>query len=59
MANEVMRDLLRQIGDNYFSLICDEYTDVSNKEQLTLCLRWTDSDPGAHEDFIGFHAPNP
>ena len=39
MANEVMRDLLRRIGDSYFSLICDEYTDVSYKEQLTLCLR--------------------
>ena len=55
MANEVMRDLLRQIGDRYFSLICDEYTNVSNKEQLTLCLRWIDNDPEAHEDFIGFH----
>ena len=55
MANEVMRDLLRQIGDSYFSLICNEYTDVSNKEQLTLCLRWIDCDLEANEDFIGFH----
>ena len=55
MANELIRDLLRQIGDNYFSLICDEYTDISNKEQLTLCLRWFDSDLEAHEDFVGFY----
>lgn len=55
MSNEVMRDLLRQIADSYFSLICDEYTDVSNKEQLSLCLRWIDSDLEAHEDFLGFY----
>ena len=55
MGKELIRDLLSQIGENYFSLICDEYTDVSNKEQLTLCLRWVHSDLEAHEDFIGFY----
>lgn len=38
MANEVIRDLVREIGENYFSLICDEYRDISNKEQLTFCF---------------------
>ena len=55
MANEVIRDLLKQIGENYYSLICDEYTDIANNEQLTLCLRWVDNELVAHEDFLGFY----
>ena len=55
MANEVIRDLLKKIGESYYSLICDEYTDIANKEQLTLCLRWVDNELVAHEDFLGFY----
>ena len=33
----------------------DEYTDVSNKEQLTICLRWVDDYFESHEDFFGFY----
>ena len=55
IANEVIRDLLKQIGENYYSLICDEYTDIVYNEQLTLCLRWVDNELVAHEDFFGFY----
>ena len=57
MANAVIRNLVGEIGENYFSIICDEYTDISNREQLTFCLRWVDSNLDAHEDFIPT-APN-
>ena len=33
MENYVIRDLV---------CVCDEYTDISNKEQLTICIRWVD-----------------
>ena len=33
----------------------DETTDVANKEQLVLCLRWVDADLETHEDFIGLY----
>ena len=39
-----------------FSLMMDETRDINNKEQLVLCLRWTDSDFLAHEDFVGLFA---
>ena len=55
MSAQVLRDLIRDIGNNYFSIICDEYTDISNKEQLTVCLRWVDDDINAYEDFLGFY----
>ena len=42
MANHVIRDVVSQIQGSFFSIICDEYTDISNKEQLTICIRWVD-----------------
>ena len=33
--------------------------DISNKEQLVLCIRWVDEDLQVQEDFIGIHkTPN-
>ena len=39
----------------FFSTIADEVTDVSSKEQLSLCLRSVDESLNAFEDFIGFY----
>ena len=55
MANHTTRDLVCEIRNNYFALICDEYTDMNNKEQLTFRLRWIDDNLEAHEDLIGFY----
>ena len=33
----------------------DETTDVSNKEQVVVCIRWVDEDLQAHEEFIGLY----
>ena len=55
LATHTIRKLVSEIRNNYYSLICDEYTDISNSEQLTRCLRWTDDNLTAHEDFIGFY----
>ena len=35
--------------------MADETADVSNKEQLVICIRWVDDDLTAHEDFIGMY----
>ena len=55
MAHQVLRDIVKDVGFNFFSLIANEYTDISNQEQLTLCLRWVDDHLEAHEDFLGFY----
>ena len=40
----------------YYSIIVDEATDVSFKEQVSLCLRYMSDDTnGMHEDFVGMH----
>ena len=38
-----------------FSLMCDEYTDVSNKQKLSMWVRWIDNSLNPHEDFLGFY----
>ena len=58
MAHQLQRDLVSGIRGHYFSIIADKYTDASNDEQLTICLRWVDEMLDVHEDFLGFyHTP--
>lgn len=38
LATHTIRKLVSEIRNNYYSLICDEYTDISNIEQLTLAF---------------------
>ena len=54
MSNSVLRSLLKKIEGNFYSTMCDEYTDCSNHEQLTVCLRWVEA-LKAHETFLGFY----
>ena len=55
MKHQILRDLTDEMRDSFNATICDEYTDISNKEQLTLCLRWVDELFNIHEDFLGFY----
>ena len=38
MANNVIRNLVADIRGGFFALIANEYTDISNKEQLTIFI---------------------
>ena len=60
IALRIVSDLAEGTRKNgYFSLMADDSTDVSNKEQLAICLRHVDHNLVAHEEFIGFyHIPN-
>ena len=55
VAYNILRDLTDETRDSFYATICDEYTDISNKEQLTLSLRWVDEIFNIHEDFLGFY----
>ena len=37
-----------------FSIMADEAADVSNKENLSLVLRYVDSSKNIREEFVGF-----
>lgn len=56
MAKAVVRDIAASIKQaKFYTLMADEVTDVSNKEQVAICLRSVDEGLEAHEDFIGLH----
>ena len=60
MANHILRDIL-SISINkakYFALMADEVTDISNKEQVVICLRYVDDKFEPQEDFIGLCSVN-
>ena len=54
MCNSVLRSLLKKLDGNIYSTMCDKYTDCSNHEQLTFCLRWVEA-LKAHEKFLGLY----
>lgn len=61
ILREMARKILTDIGDNIrdgglFSVMADECTDCSNKEQFTINLRWVDSKLQDHTEFIGLYA---
>ena len=59
MANQITRNITANIRNNLYSIICDEYTDISNKEQLSFFIRWVDKFLVAHKEFLGlYEVPN-
>ena len=56
MANQVISKKLESVRENgYFAIMCNEYTDISSKEQLSFCVRSVDSDLNIKECFLGFY----
>lgn len=57
MALKVLRDIAAHLRDSsFFTIMADETTDVSNREQVTIILRWVDdNDFSVHEEFVGLY----
>ena len=56
MALKVTREIASAIRTaSYYTLMADEVTDASNREQVVVCIRWVDEEFEAHEEFIGLH----
>ena len=55
MSKQILRKKIYDVNSRLFSLMCDEYTDVSNKQQLSMCVGWIDGSLNPHEDFLGFY----
>ena len=55
MALGMMRQISANIHNAFFTIMAYETADVSNKEQLVICIRWVDDCFVMHEDFIGMH----
>ena len=58
MGLSVLRSLLRGIKECYppwYSIIADEATNVSNREQLNVSIRWVDNDYTICDDSVGLY----
>ena len=59
MGHSVLRKLLsnmKKLSPSWFSIIADEVTDVVNREQLNLSIRWVDDEYCVSEDPVGLFA---
>ena len=57
IAMQVLAKQLESIlSGKFFGIIADEYSDISNKELLSLCFRWL-KNLRVHEDFVGYCKP--
>ena len=62
IQNEILKvmshSILRQIANilqsaKFLTVLIDETTDISNKEQVVICFRWVDDKLMGHEEFVG------
>ena len=54
MAHSILRKISQSVHNN--TLMADEVTDSSNREQFVICLRWVDGTSLAvNEDLVGFY----
>ena len=59
MSQHVIREKLKEIQKNrFYSIMCDEYRDITNLEQLSFCLRSVTDNLVVQEDFMGFYQVN-
>ncbi|XP_039851369.1 uncharacterized protein LOC120709785 [Panicum virgatum] len=52
-AIETRKKIMEELGDEPYAILADETSDISNKEQLALCLRYVDKLGRPCERFIG------
>ena len=53
MALHIVQQIVDKRGKA--SVMADECTDIANKEQIKICIRWVDSNLQDHEDYIGLY----
>ena len=54
MALEFLRDVAASFHSSpFYTIMADETTDSSNREQVVIWFRWVDNSLNAHEELIG------
>ena len=54
MAHKVLRSLISDVQSHkWYSILADETRDLSNHEQMVICLRWVSDEYEVFEDLIG------
>lgn len=53
LGHKILCSLISDIQQHWFSLLADETRDISNNEQLVICLRWVSDSYDIAEDMVG------
>ena len=57
MALHIVHKICSDMALNgFYTIMANECTDVSNKEQSTICLRWVDENLVDYEDVLGLYS---
>lgn len=56
MALRVIREIAAYLHEaQFYTIMADETADVSNREQVVICIRWVSDNFAVHEEFIGMY----
>ena len=56
MSKSILRDKVKEIQSAvFFTIMVDETTDMSNKEQVVIVIRWVSEELFVHEEFFGLY----
>ena len=56
MALQVLREITEDLQSSPFlTIMADETKDTTNKQQVTLVLRWVTEELEVHEEFLGLY----
>ena len=56
MALHILRDITADISGKWYTIMVDETTDMSNTEQMVVCLRVVDNDLKVYEEPVGLYS---
>ena len=56
MAQSILCDIASELSGKWYTIMADETTDLSNTEEMVLCLHPVDDDLEVHEELIGLHS---
>ena len=56
MALHILRDITADVSGKWFTLMVDETTDMSNTEQMVVCLRFVDNNLEVYEEVVGLYS---
>ena len=56
MSVSILRNISKKVKQSkFYTIMVDEVTDVSNHEELVICIRWIDHNCEPHKEMIGFY----
>ena len=55
MSLYIQREIANAVSGQWFTVMVDKTTDLSNAEQMVFCLCYVDINLEVHEEFIGLH----